>query len=502
MPRGRKFKKLTMSDSEPERAPRVDDDEGSPADDDSEAEGSAGVQWSTTQGTEDVVQDSGRATPVKDGGLHREAERRSEPEAPSSSSSSPSPRRSRSSGVSGLSSAAAPAAASQSAHVSHSSGASSPAAAAPRERLAAESERWQELVAEAAGEEIEAMHWHQVGSLGNAIECYRRVAAKHLEAAESLDKSHDLRKMLEQRVKDALDLVDTLENSQSSPGTGMAPEDDSCRNVNAKLTTEGILASTLASTAGSAADEQACKSSLRSGDAKILGAAVTIGGAAGMLLAGPISAVSLSAMAAYATTREDSTGAAARKVCAASINVTDCAVNKAVSTGLKAADVTLEEGRRRLLEGMDGPNSTTGRWCSAHKEQCIRAVAFVEALQDSLPRRKLSEEARRMKIRHPDRVPVFCSRATGAQSDLPDIKKNKFAMPEHMLYSEFKYIVHREVTKGARASGLAVDQSLFLFVGEAGKQPKTSATMGDLYREHQSEDGFLYIRYTAENTLG
>jgi len=210
-------------------------------------------------------------------------------------------------------------------------------------------------------------------------------------------------------------------------------------------------------------------------------------------------------MAAYAATREDATGAAARKVCTTSIHVTDSAVNKAVGQGLKAADVALEQGKKGLLEAMDGSNCTRERsalteLCSTHKDKCLRAVAAVEALQGALPRRKLSEEAQRMKIRYPDRVPVLCERGPGARSDLAKIQKNKFAIPESMIFGEFKYIVHKQVTQAAR--GLAVDETLYLFIGETGVQPKTSQTMGDLYKAHGGEDGFLYVRYTAENTLG
>lgn len=363
---------------------------------------------------------------------------------------------------------------------------------------------WQELLAEAAGAEIEAMHWDQAGSPAAAIECYRRVAVKILEAAESLEKSSStsVREVLEQRATEALERVATLEASHGASSS--ASDAPLYREHSSKLTTEGILASTLATTAAQL-DDSSCKSSLRSEDAKILGTAATIGGAAGMLLMGPISAACLGAMAAYATTRENPTGATARKVCTTSIGMADSAVNKAVGTGLKAADLALEEGRRRLLDGLNGSASTGERsaikdWCRENKDKCVRAVAAVEAIQAALPRRKLSEEARRMKTRYPDRVPVLCERGPGARSDLPDIERKKFAVPDGMRFGEFKYIVHKQVAQAARS--LAVDETIYLFVGDPGVQPKTSATMAELYKLHGAEDGFLCIRYTAENTLG
>jgi GABA(A) receptor-associated protein len=248
------------------------------------------------------------------------------------------------------------------------------------------------------------------------------------------------------------------------------------------------------------ADELARRGSLQCEEAKVLGTAAALGGAAGMLLMGPISAASLGAMAAYATTREDPAGAAARKVCTASIGAADCAVNKAVSSGLKAADFALEEGRRRLLDAANGSASAGPTkmvdWCSKNKDKCIRAVAAVEAIQGTLPRHKLADEARRMRARYPDRVPVICERA--ARSDLPDIDRNKFAVPGSMSCGEFKYIIHKQVAQASR--GLAVDQTIYVFVN--GVSPRTSATMAELYELHGSEDGFLYVLYCAENTLG
>merc|ERR1719426_555156 len=72
----------------------------------------------------------------------------------------------------------------------------------------------------------------------------------------------------------------------------------------AKLATEGILASTLAASARDE-DDASKKSAVTKEEAKILGTAAAIGGAAGLLAAGPLGAVVAGGMAAYATTRDD-----------------------------------------------------------------------------------------------------------------------------------------------------------------------------------------------------
>jgi GABA(A) receptor-associated protein len=345
--------------------------------------------------------------------------------------------------------------------------------------------RWQELAAEAAGAEIEGLHLQQAGSCLEAAECYRQVVAKLLEAARNV-REDEIRRLLEQRANEALERVASLEGVQ---GRSSIVQEEPLRNT--KLATQGILASTLASTAGD--PDGPVRQAQSREDTKILGAAAAMGGAAGLLLMGPVSAAALGATAAYATTRSDSAGSAARKVSTLGLGVAD----RAVDAGLQAADAALEEGRKRLLEGMDG--ASPGKFqelCSKHKDKCMRAVAAVEALQGALPRHKLCEEARRMRARYPDRVPVLCERAP--HSDLPDIARKKFAVPATMLCGEFKYIVHKQVALAS--GGLAVDQTIYVFVG--GTSPKSSATMADLYEQHGSDDGFLYVSFCAENTLG
>ena len=49
---------------------------------------------------------------------------------------------------------------------------------------------------------------------------------------------------------------------------------------------------------------------------------------------------------------------------------------------------------------------------------------------------KRSAEARRILAKYPDRIPVICEKH--ARSDLPDIEKKKFLVPDTMLCGQFK----------------------------------------------------------------
>merc|ERR1712087_396303 len=118
-------------------------------------------------------------------------------------------------------------------------------------------------------------------------------------------------------------------------------------------------------------------------------------------------------------------------------------------------------------------------------------------LTDSVPFEKRSAEARRILAKYPDRIPVICEKA--ARSDLPDIDKKKFLVPGTMLCGEFKYIIHKHINQTG-SDIIASDQTIYLFVNST--SPKTGALMSEIYDQYKADDGFLYITYSAENTLG
>mmetsp|Transcript_39328 Transcript_39328/g.69189 ORF Transcript_39328/g.69189 Transcript_39328/m.69189 type:complete len:127 (-) Transcript_39328:31-411(-) len=119
------------------------------------------------------------------------------------------------------------------------------------------------------------------------------------------------------------------------------------------------------------------------------------------------------------------------------------------------------------------------------------------SIEHDVPFEKRSAEARRILAKYPDRIPVICEKAP--RSDLPDIDKKKFLVPGSMLCGEFKYIIHKHLNQTADAA-IAADQTIYLFVNST--SPKTGALMCEVYESHKAEDGFLYITYSAENTLG
>jgi len=127
------------------------------------------------------------------------------------------------------------------------------------------------------------------------------------------------------------------------------------------------------------------------------------------------------------------------------------------------------------------------------------------SFQDQMSFEMRAEEARRILSKYPNRVPVIIERAQ--RSDLPEIEKKKFLVPGTMLCGEFRYIIHKHITQssaansqGANGSTLTADQTIYLFVKNS--SPKTGSLTSEIYDTLKEEDGFLYMTYAAENTLG
>eukprot|EP01012_Entosiphon_sulcatum_P030633 TRINITY_DN378_c0_g1_i1.p2 TRINITY_DN378_c0_g1~~TRINITY_DN378_c0_g1_i1.p2 ORF type:complete len:123 (-),score=38.22 TRINITY_DN378_c0_g1_i1:107-475(-) len=109
--------------------------------------------------------------------------------------------------------------------------------------------------------------------------------------------------------------------------------------------------------------------------------------------------------------------------------------------------------------------------------------------QNTLEKRKA--ESDRIRQKYPDRIPIICEKAEG--SDIPEIDKNKYLVPADLNVGQFVYVIRKRIK-------LPPEKAVFLFVNNA--LPPTAALMAHLYEAHKDEDGFLYIKYSGENTFG
>jgi GABA(A) receptor-associated protein len=79
------------------------------------------------------------------------------------------------------------------------------------------------------------------------------------------------------------------------------------------------------------------------------------------------------------------------------------------------------------------------------------------------------------------------------KSDVPDIDKKKYLVPNDLTVGQFTYVIRKRIR-------VSPEKALFIFVKNV--LPPNAALMADVYADHKDEDGFLYMTYSGENTFG
>jgi GABA(A) receptor-associated protein len=107
---------------------------------------------------------------------------------------------------------------------------------------------------------------------------------------------------------------------------------------------------------------------------------------------------------------------------------------------------------------------------------------------------KRVEVSKRIREKYTDRIPVIVERSP--RSDLPNIDKKKFLVPNDLTAGRFLYEIRKHIHIDAR-------KALFLFVGQGqGTLPPTGMVMSQIYERYKDDDGFLYFTYAGENVFG
>ncbi|KAG2697783.1 hypothetical protein I3760_07G122100 [Carya illinoinensis] len=101
------------------------------------------------------------------------------------------------------------------------------------------------------------------------------------------------------------------------------------------------------------------------------------------------------------------------------------------------------------------------------------------------------EESSEILAKYPGRVPVIVERYS--RSDLPEMEKRKYLVPQDMSVGQFNHILSSRLH-------LAPGKALFVFVKNT--LPQTATLMGSVYKSFKDEDGFLYVCYSTEKTFG
>ena len=107
----------------------------------------------------------------------------------------------------------------------------------------------------------------------------------------------------------------------------------------------------------------------------------------------------------------------------------------------------------------------------------------------SFHKRKI--EADKIKIKYPARVPIICERS--GETDVPLLDKKKYLVPDDLTVAQFIHVIRKRLH-------LDESKALFLFINNT--IPMSSTSMRDVYYRFKNSDGFLYIKYSGENTFG
>ena len=93
--------------------------------------------------------------------------------------------------------------------------------------------------------------------------------------------------------------------------------------------------------------------------------------------------------------------------------------------------------------------------------------------------------------KYPSRIPIIVEKSD--RCNFEDIDKRKYLVPKDLSMNQFTFIIRKRIK-------LDSSQAIFLMVNNSLCPSNTN--IGEIYEDHHSDDGFLYINYSSENTFG
>ena len=101
------------------------------------------------------------------------------------------------------------------------------------------------------------------------------------------------------------------------------------------------------------------------------------------------------------------------------------------------------------------------------------------------------QESRKIILKHPTRVPIIVEKHDNCCFEA--INKKKYLVPRDMLMNQFIFIIRKRIK---------LDSSQTLFVMVNNTLVSANDNLGKIYEEKCDKDGFLYMKYSSENTFG
>ena len=113
--------------------------------------------------------------------------------------------------------------------------------------------------------------------------------------------------------------------------------------------------------------------------------------------------------------------------------------------------------------------------------------------KETIPFKIRSKECEKIRAKYPDRVPVIVERSIH-NNELTNIDKKKFLIPADLTVGQFAYVIRHRIS-------LSSDKALFIFINDH-VLPTSSELISVVWKNHKEKDGYLYVKYSGENTFG
>ena len=112
--------------------------------------------------------------------------------------------------------------------------------------------------------------------------------------------------------------------------------------------------------------------------------------------------------------------------------------------------------------------------------------------KDRVPLVDRENESRRVRNKYPNRYPLIVEKAEISNIE-QNIDKTKFLVPGDLTMGQMIYVIRKRIK-------LEPETALFIFVDNI--MPTTNDVISNVYNNHKDEDGFLYVKFSGENTFG
>ncbi|XP_030267539.1 microtubule-associated proteins 1A/1B light chain 3C-like [Sparus aurata] len=103
------------------------------------------------------------------------------------------------------------------------------------------------------------------------------------------------------------------------------------------------------------------------------------------------------------------------------------------------------------------------------------------------------QEAAGIRSKFSNKIPVIIERYE-REKFLPPLDKTKFLVPHELTMTQFVTIIRNRMA-------LLPTQAFYLLIDNSGLA-SMSLTMAQVYKDHQDEDGFLYMTYASQEMFG